>query len=182
MERRREAHLSTIEDRPQAAARLSRAHGDQKWPEGAGAAQSQGAQAPVGLTPLDKPSPPDAATVIGRLKARSEFLYVRNGKRFVTPGLVLQARARASRKCEGDGAPRFGFTATKRLGGAVVRNRARRRLKEAVRLAAPGHAADGYDYVLIARAGTLQRRFTELTRDLQRALAKVHEPPKAAKR
>ena len=94
----------------------------------------------------------------------------------------MQARPRPSHKDDGDGAPRFGFTATKRLGGAVVRNRARRRLKEAVRLAAQGHAADGYDYVLIARAGTLQRRFTELTRDLQRALAKVHEPPKAAKR
>jgi ribonuclease P protein component len=77
---------------------------------------------------------------------------------------------------------RFGFTATKSLGGAVLRNRARRRLKEAVRLAGPRHAVDGYDYVLIARAGTVQRRFTELVKDLERALAKVHDPSPAKKR
>ena len=61
----------------------------------------------------------------------------------------------------------------------MVRNRARRRLKEAVRLAAPGHAEEGYDYVLIAREGTVQRRFTELIKDLERALAKVHAPAPA---
>ncbi len=77
---------------------------------------------------------------------------------------------------------RFGFTATKALGGAVIRNRARRRLKEAVRLTGGSHAAQGYDYVLIARAGTVQRPFTELIKDLERALAKVHEPKPAKKR
>ena len=77
---------------------------------------------------------------------------------------------------------RFGFTATKGLGGAVVRNRARRRLKAAVRVAAPSHAMAGYDYVLIAREGTVQRRFTELIKDLERALAKVHDPSPAKKR
>ena len=64
----------------------------------------------------------------------------------------------------------------------MLRNRARRRLKEAVRLAAPARAVEGYDYVLIAREGTVQRRFTELIRDLERALAKVHEPSTAKKR
>lgn len=113
---------------------------------------------------------------------RSEFLHVRHGKRCVTPGLVLQARARAGRGDLTDRTARFGFTAAKSLGSAVMRNHARRRLKEAVRFAAPGHAVEGYDYVLIARAGTLQRRFTELIRDLERAFANVHEPPKAAKR
>lgn len=77
---------------------------------------------------------------------------------------------------------RFGFTVTKSLGGAVVRNRARRRLKEAVRLTGPAHAVEGYDYVLIAREGTVQRRFTELIKDLERALIKVHEPSPAKKR
>ena len=57
----------------------------------------------------------------------------------------------------------------------MIRNRARRRLKEAVRLAAPSRALEGYDYVLIAREGTVQRRFTELIKDLERALAKVHD-------
>jgi ribonuclease P protein component len=73
---------------------------------------------------------------------------------------------------------RFGFTASKILGNAVLRNRARRRLKEAVRLVGAAHAKEGYDYVLIARAGTLQRHFTDLTKDLERALGKVHQAPR----
>jgi len=121
-------------------------------------------------------------TAIGRLKTRAEFLHVRGGARFTAPSLVLQARRRDSGEAEERHLARFGFTATKSLGGAVVRNRARRRLKEAVRLAAPTHAVEGYDYVLIAREGTVQRRFTELIRDLERALAKVHEPSPAKKR
>ena len=115
-------------------------------------------------------------TAIGRLKTRSEFLYVKAGTRFATPSLVLQARPRAPTSTEAGALARFGFTATKSLGGAVVRNRARRRLKEAVRLSGPAHAAEGYDYVLIARGGTVQRPFTELIKDLERALAKVNEP------
>jgi ribonuclease P protein component len=119
-------------------------------------------------------------TAIGRLKTRAEFLHVRGGARHVTPSLVLQARKRGESK-EHQFA-RFGFTATKALGGAVLRNRARRRLKEAVRLAAPDRAVEGYDYVLIAREGTVQRRFADLIKDLERALAKVHEPSSAKKR
>jgi ribonuclease P protein component len=118
-------------------------------------------------------------TAIGRLKTRSEFLHVRGGSRYTAPSLVLQARERPDSE---DKTPRFGFTATKTLGGAVVRNRSRRRLKEAVRLTAPSHAVIGYDYVLIARTGTVQRPFTELIKDLERALAKVHEPATAKKR
>jgi ribonuclease P protein component len=121
-------------------------------------------------------------TEIGRLKTRAEFLHVRGGARFTAPSLVLQARKRIDAETEDTYVARFGFTATKGLGGAVVRNRARRRLKEAVRVAGPGHALEGYDYVLIAREGTVQRRFTELIKDLERALAKVHAPSPAKKR
>jgi ribonuclease P protein component len=94
---------------------------------------------------------------------------------------VLQARRRNGDAADANVA-RFGFTATKGLGGAVVRNKARRRLREAARLAGPGHALKGYDYVLIAREGTVQRRFAELIKDLERALAKVHERSPAKKR
>ena len=121
-------------------------------------------------------------TAIGRLKTRAEFLHVRGGARFTAPSLVLQARRRLDDETEDAEIARFGFTATKGLGGAVVRNRARRRLKEAVRVAGPSRAMAGYDYVLIAREGTVQRRFTELIKDLERALAKVHEPSPAKKR
>ncbi|ODA65973.1 ribonuclease P [Methyloligella halotolerans] len=120
-------------------------------------------------------------TPIARLTKRPQYLRVKGGARFVTPGLVLQARARDEAETEGskagDGAPsRFGFTASKRVGKAVDRNRARRRLKELVRLHGPQHAANGFDYVLIARQGTLQRPFPELISDLERALAKIHRP------
>ena len=121
-------------------------------------------------------------TAIGRLKTRAEFLHVRGGARFTAPSLVLQARRRLAGEAEEAPGARFGFTATKGLGGAVVRNRARRRLKEAVRVAGPSHAMAGYDYVLIAREGTVQRRFTELIKDLERALVRVHGPSPTKKR
>lgn len=127
-----------------------------------------------------------SVTAIGRLKTRAEFLHVRGGERYTAPSLVLQARRREGRVGEEPSldphVARFGFTATKTLGGAVVRNRARRRLKEAVRLAGGAHAVEGYDYVLIAREGTVQRPFPELIKDLERALAKVHAPKPAKKR
>lgn len=121
-------------------------------------------------------------TAIGRLKTRPEFLFVKGGTRFTTPSLVLQARRRLPSAQPSPHLARFGFTATKSLGGAVVRNRARRRLKEAVRLTAPSHALEGYDYVLIARGGTVQRPFTDLIKDLERALAHVHEPSSVRRR
>ena len=120
-------------------------------------------------------------TAIGSLKTRDEFLHVRGGTRYVAPSMVLQARRRNGEPLQRHLA-RFGFTATKGLGGAVLRNRARRRLKEAVRLTGPAHALEGYDYVLIAREGTVKRRFTELIKDLERALAKVHEASPAKRR
>jgi ribonuclease P protein component len=63
---------------------------------------------------------------------------------------------------------------TKKLGGAVVRNRIRRRLKEAVRLSAPPEARPDFDYVLIARDGALKCHFTDLRCDLSVALRRVH--------
>jgi ribonuclease P protein component len=134
------------------------------------------------LIACGNPGPAFPVTAIGRLKTRAEFLHVREGARFAAPSLVLQARARGDVAPDDAGVARFGFTATKTLGGAVVRNRARRRLKEAVRLVAPTRAKEGYDYVLIARSGTVQRRFTELTKDLERALTKVHQAPRPPKR
>jgi len=72
--------------------------------------------------------------------------------------------------------PRFGFTATKKLGNAVARNRIRRRLKEVVRLVAPSQARAGCDYVLIAREAAATRPFATLERDLAAAFAALHAP------
>jgi ribonuclease P protein component len=114
-----------------------------------------------------------------RLRKRSEFLRVARARRsWATPGLVLQARRRPQEASQG--APQaqleaigVGFTASRKVGSAVERNRARRRLRAVAREVLPTAGRPGYDYVLIARAGTLRRPYMELTRDLTKALARV---------
>jgi len=104
-----------------------------------------------------------------RLKRRAEFLRVAaKGRKAATHGLVLQALPR------GDDQPaRIGFTVTKKIGNAVVRNRTRRRLKEAARLELAQHAVSGVDLVLIGREATRARDFPDLRGDLRRALQRV---------
>jgi len=110
------------------------------------------------------------------LKKRAEFLRLRGGARFATPSFVLETRPRDGNADRSDGPAdaRFGFTVTKKLGGAVVRNRIRRRLKAVVAALAPKLAQAGYDYVLVARSAAYDRAFPELKKDLERALQRVH--------
>jgi ribonuclease P protein component len=104
-----------------------------------------------------------------RLKKRAEFLRVAaKGRKAPMPGLVLQALPR------GDDDPvRLGFTVTKKVGNAVIRNRARRRLKEAARLFFLEQPIAGVDLVLIGRDATGKRPFPDLQRDLARALKRA---------
>jgi len=83
--------------------------------------------------------------------------------------VVVQARFRG----DGSSLVRLGFTATKRIGGAVVRNRAKRRLREAARALTPLHARAGCDYVFIARGGTPARAWTALIDDMKSALIRL---------
>jgi ribonuclease P protein component len=107
---------------------------------------------------------------LARLKKRAEFLHVAGkGRRWTTPGLILQALPHPA---AADAPPRVGFTASRRVGIAVLRNRARRRLKEAVRRIMGDHAAPG-DYVVIARRATIGRAFPDLVGDLETALRRV---------
>ena len=101
-----------------------------------------------------------------KLTQRSQFLAVARGKRVNRPGFVLQALA--SREA---GPARFGFTVTKKIGNAVVRNRIRRRLREAVRVAGEAEAAAGMDYVLVGRPAALTLEFERLVADLLSGLA-----------
>jgi ribonuclease P protein component len=104
-----------------------------------------------------------------RLKRRAEFLRAASkGRKAAVHGLVLQALARHD-----DGPARIGFTVTKKVGNAVIRNRTRRRLKEAARLLLRERALGAVDLVLIGRDTTRARPFTDLMEDLSRALAKA---------
>lgn len=99
-----------------------------------------------------------------RLRKRAEFLAVAGGNKVSTSGFVLQAR-----KPEGDTQARFGFTVTKRIGNAVVRNRIRRRLREAVRLSSA--APPAMDFVLVGRRAALTLPFDRLVADLTSGIA-----------
>lgn len=100
------------------------------------------------------------------------------GRKVVTPAFVLQARTRP----EPDPEPTIGvgFTATRRLGRAVVRNRAKRRLRELARRVLPQHGEPGTNYVLIARQAVTTWPYRQLETDLVRALARLHRRPAAA--
>ena len=105
---------------------------------------------------------------VQRLTRRSEFLKVASGRRkSVAPGLILQALPQA------EGALRVGFTASRKVGNAVARNRARRRLRAAAAQVLPAHAAMGQDYVVIARLETLERPFGDLLCDLTAGLKRL---------
>lgn len=111
-----------------------------------------------------------------RLKRRADFLKATaRGRRFATPGLVLQMVARAD---DPAGPVRVGFTVSRKVGNAVQRNRARRRLKAAAEQVLPRAGLPGHDYVVIGRLGTLSRPFALLVADLEQALARVHQPPR----
>jgi ribonuclease P protein component len=113
----------------------------------------------------------------GRLTRRTEFLRAAaKGRKAPMRGLVLQALPR-----DDDRPARLGFTVTKKIGNAVVRNRTRRRLKEAARLVLAKQPVTGVDLVLIGREATAKRDFAALQDDLRRALARTTRVKAAAR-
>ncbi len=119
--------------------------------------------------PLKRAGALSPAATIDRMLKRRDFLAAAQARSFAARGVVVQMRDRK------DGKPaRLGFTVTKKLGGAVTRNRIKRRLREAARLTLPELAEPGHDYVLIGRASGIDRPFSSLQNDIRAALKRLH--------
>jgi ribonuclease P protein component len=114
------------------------------------------------------------------LTRRAEFLAAARARRASSPGLHLQARRRSDTELADPQLVRVGFTCSKKVGNAVARNRAKRRLREVARAVLPERGQPGWDYVLIGRAcATAERAFADLLGDLDSALARVHGATRA---
>jgi ribonuclease P protein component len=110
------------------------------------------------------PNPP-----LENLKKRSEFLVVsKAGHKWGTPAFLVLGYQRAI-----EGPPRFGITASRKIGGAVERNRVKRRLRALLKEILPHKGHPGMDYVLIARKECLTRDFSLMKQDLEKALRKL---------
>ncbi|WP_299368531.1 ribonuclease P protein component [uncultured Tateyamaria sp.] len=117
----------------------------------------------------DQGTPPAGVLRFEVLKKRADFLRASRARRVAMPGFILQARA-------GNGLDhvRVGFTCSKKVGNAVARNRAKRRLREIARLVLPQHGTAGTDYVLVGRAEvTASRPFDTMLADLRDALGRM---------
>jgi ribonuclease P protein component len=111
----------------------------------------------------------ETAAPLERLQKRADFLLAAKAHACARGAVLVQARDRE----DGRTAIRVGFTATKRIGGAVVRNRAKRRLREAARAMLPAQGRSGCDYVLIARGGATTRPWPRLLDDVKSALIRL---------
>ncbi|RMD49268.1 MAG: ribonuclease P protein component [Alphaproteobacteria bacterium] len=118
------------------------------------------------------------------MRRRADFLRLRGGLKAVRPAFILQGRPRdASAPEMPPDVVRLGLTASRKVGGAVVRNRARRRLRALGQELLPAHGRPGWDYVLIARAGSsVSRPFDQLRSDLRGALDEIHRKADRAER
>ncbi|HEX7876037.1 MAG TPA: ribonuclease P protein component [Sphingobium sp.] len=112
------------------------------------------------------------------MRRRADFLAANRGRRAPMPGFVLLVRERG----DGDPAMRIGITVTKKIGGAVIRNRMKRRFRVLARELLPEQGIAGADHVLIGRADGIERDFELLRVELEKALRKVMSRPAGQKK
>lgn len=119
--------------------------------------------------------PPAVSVCLGGklvvIAKRADFLRAASARRQATPGFLVQARNRG----DDSAMVRIGYTCSKKIGNAVARNRAKRRLREVARAVLPELGRGGWDYVLVGRPGvTIERQFALLLGDLATALGQIH--------
>jgi ribonuclease P protein component len=151
-----EADLSAEQPGACTSPRLPLADGDGRRPCGDPRSPGARPQEAVGVT-------------LATISLRRDFLAANAGKRAPMPGFVLLVRDRE----DGDPAMRVGFTVTKKVGNAVVRNRMKRRLRALARELLPANGIRGADHVLIGRDGGIERDHAALKAELGKALAKI---------
>jgi ribonuclease P protein component len=151
-----EAHLPAEQSGPQAAARVPGPHGDSR--------RTQGAERPPRARPQE-------AQRLVTIKKRADFLAANGGRRASTPGFILLVRDRQ----DADPAMRVGFTVTRKIGGAVVRNRMKRRFRALAREIVPAKGFAGADHVMIGRAKGIERDYGLLRSELASALDGLRE-------
>jgi len=151
-----EAHLPAEQPGPQAAPRVPPPHGDGWRPQG------------VERSPRPRPQEAERLTT---LKKRADFLAANAGLRTTTPGFVLLVRDRK----DSDASMRVGFTVTKKIGGAGIRNRMKRRFRALAREVVPAKGFAGCDHVMIGRAKGIERDFGLLRSELSQALDRLRK-------
>jgi ribonuclease P protein component len=149
-----EAHFPAEQPSPRPAPRFPSSQRDGRRPQGAGSPPCSRPQEALRLVTLSK---------------RADFLAANRGKRAPMPGFVLLVRPRGDE----DQTVRVGYTVTKKIGNAVVRNRMKRRFRALVRDTFPESAIPGADHVLIGRSSGIERDYASLSSELKRALAKL---------
>src|SRR5690625_5277118 len=179
---RHEENIPALGPGSQGAPWFPRADGDQERPQDHQSPPRPGAEAPVRLTEkpaglTGKPGSTEefagqaeapvrsieesATPPIATLKQRRDFLACARANRWTVPGLLLQARRRSEAERAGEGI-RVGFTCSRKIGNAVARNRAKRRLRAAAAEVLPAHGRPGWDYVLVGRPqATIERERSE---------------------
>lgn len=160
-----EADLSAVEPGARSSSRLPQPHGDAGRPQRDSRPPRPRPQQAVGVST----SPAEQAGDISIISKRRDFLAANKGKRAPMPGFVLLVHDRG----DGDPAMRVGFTVTKKIGNAVVRNRMKRRLRALSRELLPDSGIRGADHILIGREGGVERDFAAMRAELAKALAKV---------